>query len=118
MSLRSARPRAAPCARAFIELALSRGSDWLVIASASAITNAAWTRALTRSSAPAGSRCIPVISAPDIVVGIAATRAPLTDATAFAVSMTRPPPRATRFSAPVTPSSAAAASGTPPGATS
>ena len=42
---------------------------------------------------------MPVISAPDIVVGIAATRAPVTEATALAVSMTRPPPRATRLRA-------------------
>ena len=39
---------------------------------------------------------MPVISAPDSVVGIAATRAPVTAAIAFAVSITRPPPRATR----------------------
>ena len=45
---------------------------------------------------PAGRRWMPVISAPDIVVGIAATRAPVTAAIAFAVSITRPPPRATR----------------------
>ena len=50
----------------------------------------------TRSSAPAGRRWMPVISAPDIVVGIAATRAPVTEAIALAVSIVRPPPRATR----------------------
>ena len=73
----------------------------------------------TRSSAPAGRRWMPVISAPDIVVGIAATRAPVTEATALAVSITRPPPRATRWcEAEATSSSAAAASGTWPGATS
>ena len=38
---------------------------------------------------------MPVISAPESVVGTAATRAPLTAATALAVSIVRPPPRAT-----------------------
>ncbi len=62
---------------------------------------------------------MPVISAPDIVVGIAATSAPLTAATAFATSITRPPPSATSRPAPRAGSStAAAASGTPPGGTS
>ena len=52
-------------------------------------------RPRTRSSAPAGRRWIAVISAPDIVVGIAATVAPLTEASALATSITLPPPRAT-----------------------
>ncbi len=59
-----------------------------------------------------GRRWMPVISAPDIVVGIAATRAPVTEAIAFAVSITRPPPRATRFGARAEPSRAAAVAGT------
>ena len=45
---------------------------------------------------PAGSRWIAVIGAPERVVGIAATSAPRTAATAFAESITRPPPKATR----------------------
>ena len=61
---------------------------------------------------------MPVISAPDIVVGIAATLAALTEATAFAVSITRPPPSATKRGERAEPSSDAAASGTPPEATS
>ena len=54
----------------------------------------------TRASAPAGRRWMPVISAPDSVVGIAATRAPVTAATALATSIGRPPPRATSDSRP------------------
>ena len=74
--------------------------------------------ASTRSSAPAGSRWIPVISAPESVVGIAATSAPLTEAIAFAVSITRPPPKATRRSARSSSwSRPAAVSGTWPGGT-
>ena len=62
---------------------------------------------------------MPVISAPDIVVGIAATRAPVTEATALATSIGRPPPSATSDCRPrPSPSSAAARSGTWPGATS
>ena len=45
---------------------------------------------------PSGRRWIAVISAPDIVVGIAQSRPSATAAMAFAVSITRPPPRATR----------------------
>ena len=71
-----------------------------VIASGSAITRSGRTSAATRSSAPAGTRWMPVISAPESVVGIAATAAPLTEAIAFAVSITRPPPKATRRSPP------------------
>ncbi len=67
-----------------------------VIASGSAITRLGADQAATRSSAPAGSRWIPVISAPESVVGIAATSAPVTEAIALAVSITRPPPKATR----------------------
>ena len=69
-------------------------ADWSS-RSGSAITRPRPDQRLARSSAPAGSRWMPVISAPDIVVGIAATRAPLTAAIAFAVSIARPPPRAT-----------------------
>ena len=62
---------------------------------------------------------MPVISAPDIVVGIAATRAPVTAATAFATSITRPPPRATSGrDADARRAASAASSGTWPGATS
>ena len=39
---------------------------------------------------------MPVISAPESVLGIAHTRPPRTAAIAFAVSITRPPPSATR----------------------
>jgi alcohol dehydrogenase class IV len=38
---------------------------------------------------------MPVISAPDIVVGMAATPAPVTEAIALATSITLPPPSAT-----------------------
>ena len=47
-----------------------------------------------------GSRWIRVISAPERVVGSAATRPPLTAAIAFATSITRPPPSATRSRSP------------------
>ena len=52
------------------------------------------------ASWPSGSRWIAVISAPESVVGIAATRPPRTAAIAFAESITRPPPSATRSPAP------------------
>ena len=60
----------------FIALARRCCSGWPVIASGSAITRLGRTIARTRCSAPAGRRWIPVISAPDSVVGIAATRGP------------------------------------------
>ena len=72
---------------------------------------------MTRSSAPAGSRWMPVISAPESVVGIAATVAPVIAAIAFAVSITRPPPKATRLLDRAVSSSAAAVCGTWPGST-
>ena len=46
-------------------------------------------------STPAGVRWKGVSSAPESVVGIAATGAPVTPPIALAVSITRPPPRAT-----------------------
>ena len=58
-----------------------------------------------------------VIGAPESVVGIAATSPPRTAATAFAESITRPPPKATMRSLPMSSTIAAEASGTPPGAT-
>ena len=118
----------APCARAFIALARNSPSGCPVIASGSAITSDGRTIPLARSSAPAGKRWIAVIGAPESVVGIATTFAPEIAATAFATSITRPPPSATRgrtrtpssaceggASAPV---NAAAAAGTCPLATS
>ena len=59
-----------------------------------------------------------VISAPESVVGTAHTRPPLAAATAFAVSITRPPPQATTGPSPTTSTSAAAASTTWPAGTS
>ena len=71
-----------------------------------------------RARGPAGSRWMAVISAPDSVVGIAQTRPPRTAAIAFAVSITRPPPSATRVGLRTESMIAAAASGTGPRGTS
>ncbi len=57
---------------------------------------------------------MPVISAPERVVGIAATRPPRTAAIALAVSITRPPPSATRSSVRTESTRAAAAVATGP----
>ena len=58
-----------------------------------------------------------VISAPERVVGIAAVWPSLTAAIAFAVSITRPPPKATRRSEPTASNKAADVSATLPGGT-
>ena len=58
-----------------------------------------------------------VIGAPERVVGIAATAAPRTAAIAFAESITRPPPKATSRSEPISSTIAAEASGTFPAGT-
>ena len=58
-----------------------------------------------------------MIGAPESVVGIAATAAPRTAATAFAESITRPPPSATSRSDAISSTIAAEASGTLPAGT-
>ena len=65
-------------------------------------------------STPAGRRWKGVSSAPDSVVGIAATGAPVTPPIAFAVSITRPPPSATSGASPASGRSDAAISSTRP----
>src|SRR5215207_4709955 len=68
-------------------------------------------------STPAGVRWKGVSSAPDRVVGIAATCAPVTPAIALAVSITRPPPSATSGACTTSASSAAEISSTRPAGT-
>ena len=65
-----------------------------------------------------GNRWIVVISAPESVVGSAQTRPPRTAAIAFAVSITLPPPSATRVGLRTESMIVAAASGTKPLGTS
>ena len=65
-----------------------------------------------------GVRWKGVSSAPDSVVGIAATGAPVTPPIALAVSITRPPPSATSGPSPASARSAAEISSTSPGGTS
>ena len=80
---RSSRSRAARC------------SGSVAISGGSASTSSGRTSP-SGASWPAGSRWMRVISAPESVVGSAATRPPRTAAIAFATSITRPPPSATR----------------------
>ena len=68
-------------------------------------------------STPAGVRWKAVSSAPERVVGIAATGNPVTPPIALAVSITRPPPRATSGTSMRSPSSVAEISSTSPGGT-
>ena len=105
-----------PCAKAFIALARIRSSGWPVISTGSAIRSSGRIR--PGASAPSGSRWIDVIGAPESVVGIAQTRPPRTAPIAFAASMTRPPPSATRFGEATRSSSSAEIAGTAPAGTS
>ena len=97
-------------------LARSRGSSSPVIAAGSAKTSCGRTRC--GAEWPSGSLWIAVISAPESVVGSAATRPPRTAAIAFAVSITRPPPSATSAGESTSFSSVAEISLTAPGGTS
>jgi hypothetical protein len=94
----------------------SSPSGRVVIGSGSARTSAGRTRC--GASWPAGNRWMRVISAPDSVVGTAATRPPRTAAIAFAASITRPPPRATSDGVVTASMTAAEASVTGPAGTS
>ena len=69
-------------------------------------------------STPAGVRWKGVSSAPESVVGIAATGAPVTPPIALAVSITRPPPSATSGPSHASASRVAEISSTRPGGTS
>ncbi|CAA9503187.1 MAG: hypothetical protein AVDCRST_MAG85-1896 [uncultured Solirubrobacteraceae bacterium] len=108
------------CASEFAALA-ARASGGCEAESSGSLTTIAGRTPVTCGPEPVGSRCLRVISAADRVVGIPATRGrpPRPAATAFAVSMTRPPPRATISSASSSTSSSSAAdsSSTGPAAT-
>ena len=97
-------------------LARSRSSASPTISGGSASTTCGRTSPAIESR-PSGRRWIRVISAPESVVGNAATRLPLTAAIAFATSITRPPPIATRSRSPTSSKMRAATSFTGPGGT-
>ena len=96
-------------------LAHSSGPGWEAIRSGSAITSDGLT--MRAPSTPAGVRWNGVSSAPESVVGMAATGAPVTPPIALAVSITRPPPSATRGRLPASGSSEADSSSTKPAGT-
>ena len=84
--------------------ARARSSRWregggrrsVVIANGSAITSAGRTRCRAYASRPVGRRWMPRHLGPDSVVGMRGNPPPRTAAIAFATSITRPPPSATR----------------------
>ena len=108
----------AACPSAFAALAARSASGCEADRAGSLTTIAGRTRGASRGT-PAACRWIAVISAPDRVVGSAATlRGGSAAARALATSITRPPPSATRSSEPTAGLSSAASSSTRPAPTS